>query len=236
MIDTIQGSKNLYIQQMTKKSNDELLEILKCNEDYQNEKFEAALHVVTERNLADARTDNSLQEYEEKQWYYQNYIKKHGPFSKSKIKDLIETKEIDIYTKVWRKGFKKWAYIDETELKELLVSETPPQFSAGNMFLFLLVRMLKIVFISVIALTIFYVGGWEIILGKEVTFLDSLLGDGGLKLRTNLIAFGLDGKYYGLLNAKRFFDVSFISLFMLFISLGVFYYALKHLFLVVKDD
>jgi len=175
MINTTKGSKNQYIQQMTEKSNKELLEILKKNKDYQNETFEVALHVITERNLADVKTDSNLQEYEEEQWYYQNYIKKHGPVSNSKIKELIESKEIDIYTKVWRKGFEKWAYIDETELKELLESDTPPQFSANNMFLFWFLRVLKLVFISVIALTIFYVGDWDIIWREVVAFLDSLL-------------------------------------------------------------
>jgi len=82
---------------------------------------------------------------------------------------------LNIYTKVWRKGFKKWAYIDETELKKLLESDTPPQFSANNMFLFWFLRVLKLVFISVIALTIFYVGDWDIIWREVVAFLDSLL-------------------------------------------------------------
>ncbi len=236
MSNTTQGSKDQFIQQMTEKSNEELLEILKNKEDYQAETLDAALHVITERNLAEAKTDGNLQEEDETQWYYKIFFKKQGPVSKSKIKELIESKEIDKYTKVWRKGLKKWVYIDETELKELLESDAPPQFLTGNMFLFLLGRVFNLVFISVIALTIFYVGGWDIIWGEKVTLFDSLLGDEGLKIRSNLIAFGFEGKYYGFLNAKRFFDASFISFSMLFISLGVFYYALKHFFFGVKVD
>ena len=58
-------------------------------------------------------------------WYYVANGAKKGPVSLATIKDLLNKKESETDTQVWRKGMIDWKNIRESELAELVATEPP---------------------------------------------------------------------------------------------------------------
>lgn len=59
------------------------------------------------------------------EWHYVDNGVKKGPVSANTIKSLLEKKEIETDTQVWRKGMIEWKSIRESDLAELVASEPP---------------------------------------------------------------------------------------------------------------
>ena len=61
----------------------------------------------------------------ETQWYYLYDDEQRGPYSEDYIAELIEGKEIDRKTYVWRAGLNEWTMIENTELNHLVQNVIP---------------------------------------------------------------------------------------------------------------
>jgi GYF domain 2 len=59
------------------------------------------------------------------EWHYVANGVKKGPVSSTKIRDLLNKKEIETDIQVWRKGMIEWKSIRESDLAELVASEPP---------------------------------------------------------------------------------------------------------------
>jgi GYF domain 2 len=59
------------------------------------------------------------------EWHYVANGVKKGPVSASAIRYLLNRKEIETDTQVWRKGMTDWKSIRESDLAELVASEPP---------------------------------------------------------------------------------------------------------------
>jgi len=59
-------------------------------------------------------------------WYYTDRGERKGPVSVVQIKDLLNKKNIDPDTLVWRKGMKDWVRIRESDLSSFVDSDPPP--------------------------------------------------------------------------------------------------------------
>jgi hypothetical protein len=60
------------------------------------------------------------------EWHYVANGAKKGPVSATTIRDLLNRKEIEPDTQVWRKGMTDWKSIRESDLAELVATEPPP--------------------------------------------------------------------------------------------------------------
>ncbi|MBR0808502.1 DUF4339 domain-containing protein [Bradyrhizobium japonicum] len=60
-----------------------------------------------------------------KQWYYVVNGARQGPETAVAIKTLLDNREIETDTQVWRKGMPEWKSLRETDLAELVAAEPP---------------------------------------------------------------------------------------------------------------
>jgi hypothetical protein len=69
------------------------------------------------------------------EWYYVANGAQHGPLKAVAIKALLDKREIEAETQVWRKGMTEWKSMRESDLAELLAAEPPaipPQHIGGG--------------------------------------------------------------------------------------------------------
>jgi hypothetical protein len=59
------------------------------------------------------------------EWHYVDKGVRRGPVSATMIEDLLNKKEIETDTQVWRKGMTDWKSIRESDLAELVATEPP---------------------------------------------------------------------------------------------------------------
>jgi uncharacterized protein DUF4339 len=59
------------------------------------------------------------------EWHYVTNGVKKGPVSATTLRDLLNRKEIETDTQVWRKGMTDWKSIRESDLSELVATEPP---------------------------------------------------------------------------------------------------------------
>lgn len=234
-----QEKRQGFTEQMQQKTDEELQDILKIKHEYQPEAAEAAMQVAAERGLLgdDPTTDAKQQVESSDEWYYQYDGEKQGPVKLPAIQSLIKTKVIDSETLVWKQGFDQWKPLYDTPLIQHVDRQEPPPLptqSEENMLVWfvklLLRRVFNFVFFFAAGLVVFLAGGWDVIWGRKATWFDYLIGDGGLKIRENIIAIEFNSRYYGFVNVTRFFDSPVISYMLLFLSLGLVYYAFRFFF------
>jgi hypothetical protein len=81
------------------------------------------------------------------EWHYVANGVKKGPVSATTIENLLNKKEIETDTQVWRKGMTDWKCIRESELTELVASDPPAIASSliGNGYVWTL-AVLPLVF------------------------------------------------------------------------------------------
>lgn len=61
------------------------------------------------------------------EWHYiVNGGARRGPTTATTIKDLLDKKEIETDTQVWRKGMPEWKPLPESDLRDLVAAEPPP--------------------------------------------------------------------------------------------------------------
>lgn len=65
------------------------------------------------------------------EWYYVVNGARRGPTTATTIKDLLNKKEIETDTQVWRKGMPEWKPLRESDLSELVAAE-PPALSSKH--------------------------------------------------------------------------------------------------------
>ncbi|MHC2390890.1 hypothetical protein ACVMFA_009467 [Bradyrhizobium liaoningense] len=65
------------------------------------------------------------------EWHYVVNGARRGPTTATTIKDLLNKKEIETDTQVWRKGMPEWKPLRESDLGELVASE-PPAISSKH--------------------------------------------------------------------------------------------------------
>lgn len=65
------------------------------------------------------------------EWHYVVNGARRGPTTATTIKDLLDKKEIETDTQVWRKGMPEWKPLRESDLGELVASE-PPAISSST--------------------------------------------------------------------------------------------------------
>jgi hypothetical protein len=65
------------------------------------------------------------------EWYYVAKGSRHGPTTAAAIKSLLDKKEIEIETQVWRKGMPDWRSLRESDLADLVAAE-PPAISSQH--------------------------------------------------------------------------------------------------------
>jgi GYF domain 2 len=59
------------------------------------------------------------------QWFYSESGKSYGPISTDVLIHLIKSKKLSYQTLIWRSGMSEWLHIQDTELKDALISDTP---------------------------------------------------------------------------------------------------------------
>jgi hypothetical protein len=62
---------------------------------------------------------------ESNEWYYIAKGTKQGPTTATAIRALLDKKEIETDTQVWRKGMPEWKSLRESDLAELVAAEPP---------------------------------------------------------------------------------------------------------------
>jgi hypothetical protein len=74
------------------------------------------------------------------EWYYVANGAKQGPTTATTIRDLLNKKEIETDTQVWRKGMPEWQPLRESDLADLAAAEPPPVSSnhIGNSYVWTL--------------------------------------------------------------------------------------------------
>jgi hypothetical protein len=60
------------------------------------------------------------------EWHYELRGKRRGPVSADDIHALIQDGIINAETLVWRKGFREWIRVEETDLRDYISYDTPP--------------------------------------------------------------------------------------------------------------
>jgi hypothetical protein len=73
-------------------------------------------------------------------WYYVANGARRGPTTATTIKELLNKKEIETDTQVWRKGMPEWKPLRESDLGELVAAQ-PPAISSkhiGNGYVWML--------------------------------------------------------------------------------------------------
>jgi hypothetical protein len=65
------------------------------------------------------------------EWYYVANGTRRGPTTATAIKELLNKKEIEADTQVWRKGMPEWKPLRESDLGELVAAE-PPAISSKH--------------------------------------------------------------------------------------------------------
>jgi len=78
-----------------------------------------------------------------KEWYYVANGTRHGPTTAATIRELLNKKQIETDTHVWRKGMFEWKNLRESDLAELVAAE-PPTLSPqhiGNGYVWILAFM-----------------------------------------------------------------------------------------------
>lgn len=65
------------------------------------------------------------------EWYYVVNSARRGPMTADAIKDLLNKKEIETDTQVWRKGMPEWKSLRESDLGDLVATE-PPAISSKH--------------------------------------------------------------------------------------------------------
>lgn len=91
-------------------------------------------------NLGDANNQAN-------EWYYVANGARQGPTTATTIRDLLNKKEIETDTQVWRKGMPEWKTLRESDLADLVAIE-PPAISSkhiGNGYVWTL-ALLPLVF------------------------------------------------------------------------------------------
>ncbi len=137
-----QEKVNEFIEKMSSKSDDEILEIIKIRHDYQPEAAEAVIKIGLERGLIDENANEIQREIENSdKWHYELNGKRQGEVSFIEISGLIKNCTLDSESLVWKKGFSDWKRISETELSDLIPSDEPPPLTGNkvsNFFIWLL--------------------------------------------------------------------------------------------------
>jgi len=65
------------------------------------------------------------------EWYYVVNGARRGPMTADTIKDLLNKKQIEADTQVWRKGMPEWKPLRESDLGDLVAAE-PPAISSNH--------------------------------------------------------------------------------------------------------
>ncbi len=65
------------------------------------------------------------------EWHYVDNGVKKGPASSTAIRDLLNKKQIETDTQVWRKGMSEWKSLRESDLADLVAAE-PPAISSRH--------------------------------------------------------------------------------------------------------
>src|SRR5438445_2666703 len=65
------------------------------------------------------------------EWYYVANGTRRGPTTATTIKELLNKKEIETDTQVWRKGMPEWKPLRESDLADLVAAE-PPAISSQH--------------------------------------------------------------------------------------------------------
>lgn len=65
------------------------------------------------------------------EWYYVASGARQGPTTATTIRDLLNRKEIETDTQVWRKGMPEWKPLRESDLADLVAAE-PPAISSQH--------------------------------------------------------------------------------------------------------
>ena len=59
------------------------------------------------------------------EWYYVTNGARRGPMTAQTIKDLLNKKQIETDTQVWRKGMPEWKPLRKSDLADLVAAEPP---------------------------------------------------------------------------------------------------------------
>ncbi len=65
-------------------------------------------------------------------WYYEVKGKKTGPVNQDILINLIENKTLIGETLIWRKGYGDWNKVQDSELKNFLLNDTPPPLTGAG--------------------------------------------------------------------------------------------------------
>lgn len=99
-----------------------------------------SIEVIQEQNLEEAQEENVN---EEKEWYFVEYRKPKGPFSRSEMAQFVDDGTIDEFTMVWKAGMKrKWVHLSESELSDLIQEEKSVSHKKGHKLFNLILSLL----------------------------------------------------------------------------------------------
>jgi len=131
-----------FFNNMSNKSDKEILEIIKVRHEYQAEASEAVKKIALERGIVDEEMNEIQKELNNTdEWHYELKGKRYDGVSYSKISGLIKNETLSKETLVWKKGFDDWKQIKETELNEIFSNSEPPPLMGNrvsNKFIWLL--------------------------------------------------------------------------------------------------
>jgi len=131
-----------FIAEMSKKSDEEILKLIKIRHEYQPEASEAIKKIALERKIVDEKLNEIQKELNNTdEWHYELNGKKHQAVSYAEISGLIKNKTLSRDSLVWKNGFDDWKKIIDTELKALFSNNEPPPLTGNkvsNIFIWLL--------------------------------------------------------------------------------------------------
>lgn len=131
-----------FIEKMSSKSDEEILEVIKVRHDYQPEASEAIKKIALERGIVDSEMNEIQKELNNTdEWHYELNGKKYEAVSYAEISGLIKNETLSKESLVWKKGFDDWKQIIDTELNDLFSSNEPPPLTGNkvsNVFIWLL--------------------------------------------------------------------------------------------------
>lgn len=100
-------------------------------------------------------------------------------------------------------------------------------------------KIVASVIITLIGVSLFYFGGWDLIFAEKSSILSYITNNKGLVFVEEGILIRINRAYYGFVKDTPFFDSPIIQWIMLIFSLGAFSWALQILFfgkIIDNDD
>lgn len=73
-----------------------------------------------------------MSEGTEQQWFYELKKQRHGPVSPDEMKDLIRKGVVSYGNVVWTNSYPDWIPVENSELREFLMSTSPPPLKGDN--------------------------------------------------------------------------------------------------------